>query len=288
MSCVYSILKKIIFLFFVFCCLNFIFLNINLYFFSVLSVFSFFKLLLVFLIFTIVIATITLVERKVLALVQRRVGPNYIGHKGRLQFIADALKLLVKHIHVLSNVSRLLFVLIPALILITSYLFWVNLIWAPNLSLCEIEYNLFLMGLISGVFSYLLILVGWLTNNKYSILAANRVVVMSLNLEILLNFLILTLIIFSESLSFFQIVAIQDNYHWNIALFLPILPVLIIIFLLETGRIPFDLAEAESELIAGYTTEFGGFFFALFYLGEYFHLYCFSVVYTLILIGGWN
>lgn len=252
-----------------------------------LSIFSLLKLIIAFLILTIVIATVTLIERKVLALVQRRVGPNYVGHKGRLQFIADALKLLFKHIHVLTGINRLLYLVIPALILIVSYLFWVNIIWAPNVSLCEIEYNLFLMGIVSGAFSYLLVLVGWITNNKYSILASNRVVVMSLNLEILLNLFLLVLVILSESLSFFQIVSLQNNYNWNIFIFLPILPILLITFLIETGRIPFDLAEAESELIAGYTTEFGGFFFALFYLGEYFHLYCFSVVYTICLFGGW-
>lgn len=142
------------------------------------------------------------------------------------------------------------------------------------------------MGIISASFSYLLVLVGWLSNNKYSILASNRVIVMSLNLEILLNFFILILVILSESLSFFQIISLQNNMLWYIFIFLPILPILLITFLLETGRIPFDLAEAESELIAGYTTEFGGFFFALFYLGEYFHLYCFSTVYTICLCGG--
>ena len=186
----------------------------------------------------------------------------------------------------LVGVNRLLWLIIPALILITSYLFWVNLIWGPNIAICEIEYNLFLMGVVSGFFSYLLVLVGWLSNSKYAILASNRVIVMSLNLEILLNFFLMTLVLLSESLSFFQIVNLQSTI-WNIFVFLPILPIIIITFLIETGRIPFDLAEAESELIAGYTTEFGGFFFALFYLGEYFHLYCFSMTYTLCILGGW-
>ena len=261
---------------------------INLYMNSIYTfILALIKIIVAFLILTIVIATVTLIERKVLSLVQRRVGPNYIGYKGRLQFIADALKLLIKHIHILTGVNRVLYMVIPALILITSYLFWVNLIWGPNISICEIEYNLFFMGIISGFFSYLLVLVGWLSSNKYAILASNRVIVMTLNLEILLNFFILILVVISESLSFFQIVSLQNNYNWNFFIFLPILPILLITFLLETGRIPFDLAEAESELIAGYTTEFGGFFFALFYLGEYFHLYCFSAVYTICLFGGW-
>lgn len=257
---------------------------------SVLSIFSIslIKLVILFLILTIVIATVTLIERKVLALIQRRVGPNYIGYKGRLQFIADALKLLFKHIAVINKTNKILFLAIPALVLITSYLFWVNLVWLDNLSICEIEYNLLFMGVISYLFSYLLVLVGYVSNNKYAILASSRVIVISLNLEILLNFFIIVLAILSESLSFLQLVNIQADQKFNFFILLPILPILIITFLLETGRIPFDLAEAESELIAGYTTEYGGFYFALFYLGEYFHLYCFSGVYALCLLGGWN
>ena len=153
--------------------------------------------------------------------------------------------------------------------------------------ICEIEYNLFVMGLISLIFSVLLIVVGWVSNNKYAILASNRVVITTLNLEILLNFLIISLLILAESLSFIQLVSLQGINSWFVIIFLPILPILLIIFLLETGRIPFDLAEAESELIAGFTVEFGGFFFALFYLGEYFHLYCFATTYVLCFFGGW-
>ena len=248
---------------------------------------SFIKSIILFLILTITIATVTLMERKLLSLIQRRVGPNYIGYRGRLQFIADALKLIFKQIVVINKVNKLLFITIPALTLVTSYLFWINLSWGLNLNMCEIEYNLFVMGIISTFFSYLLILVGFVSKNKYSILSSARVVVILLNLELLLNFFVVCLVLVSESLSFTQIVSLQAEGKWNLLIFLPILPVLFIIFLLETGRIPFDLAESESELIAGYTTEYGGFYFALFYLGEYFHLYCFSVVFSLCVFGGW-
>lgn len=245
------------------------------------------KLIILFLILTVTIATVTLMERKLLSLIQRRVGPNYIGYRGRLQFIADALKLIFKQILIVDRVNKFLFMCIPALTLITSYLFWVNLSLSLNLNLCEVEYNLFIMGIISTFFSYLLILVGFVSKNKYSILSGTRVVVLMLNLELLLNFFIVSLTLTSESLSFTQIVSLQSNMKWNFFIFLPVLPVLFITFLLETGRIPFDLAESESELIAGYTVEYGGFYFALFYLGEYFHLYCFSVVFSLCLFGGW-
>jgi NADH-quinone oxidoreductase subunit H len=109
---------------------------------------------------------------------------------------------------------------------------------------------------------------------------------MTLTLEIFLSFFIIFLVFFFESFSFFQVISYQGLGYYAFFLMLPAIPVLIIIFLLETGRIPFDLAEAESELVAGYTTEMGGFFFALFYLGEYFHLFCFSVTYTTCLFGG--
>lgn len=243
--------------------------------------------LIIFLCLTLIIATITLLERKLLALVQRRVGPNYIGYKGRLQFIADALKLLLKHIYIITFTNKFLFMCVPAIILIICYLFWMNLIWGPNLAICEIEYNLLFMGILSLIFSILLFITGWISKNKYAILSSNRVIVTTLNLELFLNFIFLFLLILYESFSFFQIVAMQSFNLWGIVILLPILPLLIVVFLLETGRIPFDLGEAESELIAGYTTEMGGFFFALFYLGEYFHLFCFSAVYVLCFFGGW-
>lgn len=135
----------------------------------------FFCNIVLFLILTIIIAIITLIERKVLALVQRRVGPNYIGYKGRFQFIADALKLLLKHIFIITKVNKLLFIVFPALVLIMCYLFWVNLIWGPNLSLFEIEYNILFMTILSTLFTFLLFLVGWSSKNKYSILASNRI-----------------------------------------------------------------------------------------------------------------
>ena len=243
--------------------------------------------IILFLILTIIIAVITLIERKVLALVQRRVGPNYIGYKGRFQFIADALKLLLKHIYVITKLNKFFFLLFPSLVLIMCYLFWINLIWGPNLSFFEIEYNLLFMTVLSTVFTILLFLVGWASKNKYSILASNRIVIVSFNLEIFLNFIIVFLVLFFESFSFYQIVSLQHFFLNGFFLCLPITPLLILTFLLETGRIPFDLGEAESELIAGHTTELGGFFFALFYLGEYFHLYCFSTTYVLLFFNGW-
>jgi NADH-quinone oxidoreductase subunit H len=246
--------------------------------------------ILLFLIFTILAATVTLNERKLLSLVQRRVGPDHIGYKGRLQYIADALKLLLKHIFVVNNntANRLLFLIIPAALLIVGYLGWVNILWSWNLSLVEVENNLLLMNILSGVFTYLVVLVGYVGNNKYSIYSSNRVLLVTVNLEIYLSFFILFMLLYGDNFSFEYIVMKQAQTAWAFWCFIAISPFLLIVFLLETGRIPFDYMEAESELIAGVTIEYSGFYFALFYLNEYFHLISFSAVYTICLFGGWT
>lgn len=247
---------------------------------------GFVKFLILFLILTIVIATVTLIERKILSLTQRRVGPNYIGYKGRLQFIADALKLLLKHIAVLTKVNRLLFLCIPALVCAVIYIFWSNILWGPNLQLIEIEYNLLMIGLMSGAYSILLTVVGFLSKNKYASMSSTRVLVISLTLEVLIMFLMIILAVMCESLNFQIATTFQNEGRLGIWFTMPVWPIILATFFIETGRIPFDFAEAESELIAGYTTEYGGFYFALFYLGEYFHLYCFSAVYAICIFGG--
>lgn len=251
-------------------------------------VFSFLKMFALFLIFTMIIATITLIERKVLSLLQRRVGPNYIGYRGRLQFIADAFKMLLKHIAIIKKVNKPLFIVVPAIVFITSYLFWANLVWGPNLAICEIEHNVLFLCVSSSSISYLLAAAGLISNSKYATLSAWRILAMGLIIELLLTFLLLLLSVVSNSLSFSQIATFQFALKWNFLVLFPCIPLFIITFFLETARIPFDLPEAEAELVAGHTTEFGGFYFALFYLAEYFHLFCFSLSIVLILFGPWN
>lgn len=272
----------------------FIYLNYNLFFnFNFTIIYIFFILLItlakfvwLFLFLTIVTATITLMERKVLALTQRRVGPNYVGYKGRLQFIADAIKMLTKNIAVLTKVNKFLFLVIPALLCGLIYILWSNLLWGSSLAFFEIEYNLLFVSILSGINSVLLTLVGFLTNNKYSTISSARIIVIGFSIEILLTLLFTFFILFCESLSLSSIINVQDRFLFGIFFVLPLIPVLLLLFCAEAGRIPFDFAEAESELIAGYTTEYGGFYFALFYLGEYFHLFCFSTLFVLTLFGG--
>lgn len=150
----------------------------------------------------------------------------------------------------------------------------------------ELEYNIVYAGIMSIFFSMCIILIGIFSRNKYSVLSAVRSCCMVVNLEILLGFFFLFVVSFGESFSFSSIINLQSSNFYFIYSILPILPIFIIIFLLETNRAPFDLVEAESELIAGYTTELGGFFFALFYLGEYFHLFFFSLITSCLVFGG--
>lgn len=138
----------------------------------------------------------------------------------------------------------------------------------------------------SILFSFTTVFIGIFSKNKYSFIASVRSVCMVLNLELMLGFIFLLLASICESFSLSAMVSIQSATTYSVLIFTPIIPLLIVAFLLETNRAPFDLAEAESELVAGYTTELGGFFFALFYLGEYFHLFFFSFGFTIFFLGG--
>ncbi len=239
------------------------------------------------LLITLVIASLTLIERKVLSLVQRRVGPQFVGYRGRLQYIADALKLFIKGIIVPEGSNKFWFVTIPSIAGSVCYTFWMNSTWGPSISIFEIEYNLVYASILSILFGYCIIMTGYFSKSKYAFLASIRCAILLLNIEIFLGLLIINLIFLSESFCFSVFVLYQEII-WFIFIFFNLSGLIFITFLLETNRSPFDLAEAESELVTGYSVEYGGFYFALYYLGEYFHLFFFSMVITLVLFGGWE
>lgn len=239
------------------------------------------------LLITLIIAALTLIERKFLSLLQRRVGPYFVGYRGRLQYIADALKLFIKGSFVPEEANKFWFTTIPAILLAVCYVFWVNSVWGPSLSIFEIEYNLVYATLLSIVFSFCVILTGYFSKNKYAVLASVRACLLVLNLEIFLGLLVINVVFLSESFNFSSFVLLQETV-WLFVCFFGVFGLVVIAFLLEVNRAPFDLAEAESELVAGYTTEMGGFLFGLYYLGEYFHLFFFSLLISIIFFGGWN
>ena len=236
---------------------------------------------------TLIIASLTLIERKVLSLIQRRIGPFYVGFRGRLQYIADALKLFIKGIVVPNEVNKFWFVFIPSFTAAICYTFWMNSIWGPSISIFELEYNLVFASILSILFGYCIILTGYFSKSKYAFLASIRSCILMLNLELFLGLMVLNMVFLVESFCFSVFVNYQEIF-WFFLLFFGLLGLIIITFLLEINRAPFDLAEAESELVAGYTVEYGGFYFALYYLGEYFHLFFFSLIISILLFGGWE
>lgn len=239
------------------------------------------------LLITLVIASITLIERKVLSLIQRRVGPHFVGYRGRLQYIADALKLFIKGIVVPEGSNKFWFVAMPSVAGAVCYTFWMNSMWGPSVSIFEIEYNMVYASILSILFSYCIMLTGYFSKSKYAFLASIRCAVLMLNIEIFLGLLVINLIFFTESFCF-SVFVIYQEIIWLIFIFFGLSGLIFITFLLETNRAPFDLAEAESELVTGYSVEYGGFYFALYYLGEYFHLFFFSMVLSIVLFGGWE
>ena len=240
--------------------------------------------ILLLILLTLIIASITLLERKVLSLSQRRVGPNYVGYKGRLQYLADALKLFLKNSTIPIETNKFLFILCPSLISSLCFTFWLSSAWGLNIGVFEIEFSLVYLNLLSGIFSLVVVLTGFVSRNKYAFLASIRSLLMILNLEIILGLFFLSLTLFTKSLSIFFFAYIQET-AMTIFMYTYIIGIVVIIFFLETNRAPFDLHEAESELISGYNTEYGGFFFALYYLGEYFHLFFFSSFISVTILG---
>lgn len=218
---------------------------------------------------------------------QRRVGPDFVGYRGRLQYIADALKLFIKGALVPHESNKFWFICIPALTLAVSYSFWLNAVWGPSVSIFEIEYNLIYSSIFSALFTFCIILTGFFSKNKYSMLASIRAGLGMLNLELFLGLFFLSLIVIGESFSILTYVNFQEIYWLIIPLFL-VIGLIAITFLLEVNRTPFDLSEAESELVAGYTTEYGGFLFGVYYLGEYLHLFFFSLLISSLILGGWE
>ena len=230
-------------------------------------------------------------ERKISAAVQQRIGPEYAGALGVLQPIADGLKLVFKEDIIPAKADGLLFTLGPVLVLIPVILSWLVVPFGQNLLISNVGVGVFLWIALSSIQPIGLLMSGYSSNNKYSLLGGLRAAAQSISYEIPLALSVLAIVMMSNSLSTVDIVNQQAGagiFSWNIWR----QPVGFVIFwicvLAECERLPFDLPEAEEELVAGYQTEYAGMKFALFYLGSYINLVLSALLVSVLYLGGWG
>lgn len=231
------------------------------------------------------VAFVTIAERKVMAAMQRRCGPNAVGIWGILQPFADALKLLVKEIIIPRQSNSFLFVIGPCVTLIFALLGWAIIPFGEGLAIFDYELGVFFALAVSSIGSYGILVSGWAANSKYAFMGAIRSTAQLLSYELVFSSIILILILFSGSFSLTFIVECQQAV-WNIFPLLPIALMFFIAILAETNRPPFDLPEAESELVAGFMTEHGASIFVFFFLGEYSSLILMSSFMSIFFLGG--
>jgi NADH-ubiquinone oxidoreductase chain 1 len=233
------------------------------------------------------VAFMTIIERKQLAAHQRRVGPNTVGYYGILQPFSDALKLILKETIIPSQSNKVLFYLAPVSTLVFSLLGWGIIPFGQGLTLSDFSLGILYTLALSSLGIYGVLFAGWSANSKYAFLGSLRSTAAMISYELILSSAILIIILLTGSLNFTTIIEHQQSI-WFIV---PLLPVFIFYFisiLAETSRTPFDLQEAESELVAGFFTEHSSVPFVFFFLGEYSSIVLFSCITAILFLGGYN
>ena len=239
-----------------------------------------------FLLFFLQILFFTTCERKLLALTQRRIGPQVVGDRGRLQYFADALKLILKSWFGPRKLNSTIFQLSASAAFWFSWYGFSNLTFNYGEDIMEVEYNIFFAICCSLAFSLAWLIGGWSASSKYSVLGCIRAFLQIISYELLMGSIFLIVFAITGSVNFELILDQQRNY--SIFLFMPSIAIVFFMsILMETNRPPFDLSEAESDVVAGYTTEYVGILFGLFYLGEYVNLFTNAYIIVLVFSGGY-
>jgi NADH-quinone oxidoreductase subunit H len=236
------------------------------------------------------VAYLTLAERKVIAAMQLRKGPNVVGPFGLFQPVADGLKLLVKETVIPSGANRVVFILAPMLTFILALVAWAVIPFDAGWVLADINVGILYLFAISSLGVYGIIMAGWASNSKYAFLGALRSAAQMVSYEVAIGFVIITVLMCVGSLNLTDIVMAQQGGGFWSWYWLPLFPMFIIFFisaLAETNRHPFDLPEAEAELVAGYNVEYSSMTFALFFLGEYANMILMSGMTAVLFLGGW-
>lgn len=235
------------------------------------------------------VAYLTFAERKVISYMQVRVGPNRVGPRGWLQPIADALKLLLKEIIVPTGANKILFVLAPVLAIMPALVAWAVIPFTPSLVLANVNAGLLFVLAVTSMGVYGVVIAGWASNSKYAFLGSLRSAAQIVAYEIAMGFALVGVLMAAGTLNLRKIALEQAGgfWHW---LFLPLFPLFIVYFIsgvAETNRLPFDVAEGESEIVAGFHVEYSGMTFALFFLAEYANMILLSALTTVLFLGGW-
>jgi len=232
------------------------------------------------------VAYFTIAERKIMGSIHRRKGPNVIGFLGLLQPLADGLKLFVKETIFPSNSNILIFLLAPILTFVLSLIGWSVIPFSKNIVISDINIGILYLFAISSLSVYGIIMAGWSSNSKYPFLGSLRSAAQMISYEVSIGFIIVNISICSGSFNLSNIILSQKNIWYIIPLF-PMFVLFYISMLAETNRHPFDLPEAEAELVSGYNVEYSAMTFALFFLGEYANMLLMSAFSSILFLGGW-
>lgn len=234
------------------------------------------------------VAYLTYAERKVIAAMQLRKGPNVVGPYGLLQPIADAVKLMFKEIILPTKANKILFLMAPMITFVLSLVAWAVIPVSYGMEIANINVGILYLLAISSLGVYGIIIAGWASNSNYAFLGAIRSAAQMISYEVSIGLVIITVLLSVGSLNLTDIVLKQQNMPWYIQLLmLPMAVIFFISILAETNRLPFDLPEAEAELVAGYNVEYSSMPFALFFLGEYANMILTSAMMTILFLGGW-
>ncbi|HKO08973.1 MAG TPA: NADH-quinone oxidoreductase subunit NuoH [Alphaproteobacteria bacterium] len=237
------------------------------------------------------VAYLTYAERKVIGAMQLRKGPNVVGPFGLLQPIADGLKLFFKETVIPSGANRTVFLFAPMLTFLLSLVAWAVIPFGRGIVLANINVGILYIFAISSFGVYGIIMAGWASNSKYAFLGALRSAAQMVSYEVSIGFVMISVLLCVGSLNLSQIVLAQAGRFGPFSWFwLPLLPMFVVFFisgLAETNRAPFDLPEAEAELVSGYNVEYSAMTFALFFLGEYANMILVSAMTSILFLGGW-
>jgi len=232
------------------------------------------------------VAMIVWLDRRVWAFVQKRQGPNVVGPFGLLQSLADALKYIFKEIIIPASSNKIIFILAPIITMTLALIAWAVIPFGENQVLANINVGILYIFAVSSLGVYGIIMGGWASNSKYPFLGAIRSAAQMVSYEVSIGIIIINVLLCVGSLNLNDIVIAQKNIWFIIPLF-PMFVIFFISALAETNRPPFDLPEAEAELVAGYQTEYSGMMYAMFWLGEYANILLMCALGSILFLGGW-